>query len=119
MQSAAVAAVAMNFTPSGDRGIVAVHTHAKGVRPVASCCETANCAYDGNMPKAPEPEPELHLKQIIFHENVIAEIHFADGREVVWSGGLAADLRSAVQVAVKRGFLRAQRGSSGPNSIAN
>lgn len=71
------------------------------------------------MAKAPEDEPELRLKQITFHENLIAEIHFADGREVVWNGSLAADLRAAVQVAVKRGFLRAQRGSSGPNSIAN
>ncbi|HVR38452.1 MAG TPA: hypothetical protein VMU84_05100 [Thermoanaerobaculia bacterium] len=55
----------------------------------------------------------------MFHESLMAEIRFADGREVVWSGELAADLRAMVQTAIRRGFARAKRGSSGPNTIAN
>ncbi|HYC90350.1 MAG TPA: hypothetical protein VEO54_14125 [Thermoanaerobaculia bacterium] len=47
------------------------------------------------------------------------EIRFSDGREVVFTGKLAAELRETVQVAVRRGFARKMRGSSGPNSIAN
>jgi hypothetical protein len=59
------------------------------------------------------------IAQITFHETLQAEIRFVDGREVVWSGSLAAELRDAVQTAVMRGFARKRRGSSGPNSIAN
>jgi len=59
------------------------------------------------------------VNRIVFHESLMAEIRFADGREVVWSGELAADLRAMVQTAIRRGFARAKRGSSGPNTIAN
>lgn len=64
-------------------------------------------------------DPNARVAQITFHETQHAEIQFADGREVVWSGALAAELREAVQSAVMRGFARKRRGSSGPNSIAN
>ena len=71
------------------------------------------------MPKAVEEAQETHVQQITFHENHIAELRFADGREVVWSGRLCADLRTAVEIAVKHGFRRAQRGSSGINTVGN
>lgn len=71
------------------------------------------------MPKVGEEPQETHLQQITFHENHIAELRFADGREVVWSGRLCADLRAAVEIAVKHGFRRAQRGSSGINTVGN
>jgi hypothetical protein len=64
-------------------------------------------------------DPNARVVQITFHETQHAEIQFADGREVVWSGSLATELREAVQSAVMRGFARKRRGSSGPNSIAN
>lgn len=64
-------------------------------------------------------EPIAHVVRISFNETLQAEIKFSDGREVVWTGSLAAELRSAVQAAVERGFARKRRGSSGPNSIAN
>jgi hypothetical protein len=68
----------------------------------------------------PETErPEARVAQITFHETLQAEIRFTDGREVVWSGALAAELRAAVQAAVRSGFARKRRGSSGPNSVAN
>jgi len=66
----------------------------------------------------PEP-PDPAVSQITFHETHAVEIKFSDGREVVFSGRLAAELRETVQVAVRRGFARKMRGSSGPNSIAN
>ena len=66
----------------------------------------------------PEP-PDPAVSQITFHETHAVEIKFTDGREVVFSGRLAAELRETVQVAVRRGFARKMRGSSGPNSIAN
>ena len=59
------------------------------------------------------------MTQITFHETLAVEIRFSDGREVVFSGKLAAELRETVQAAVRRGFARTMRGSSGPNSIAN
>jgi hypothetical protein len=66
------------------------------------------------------PEPsDPAVSQITFHETHAVEIKFSDGREVVFSGKLAAELRETVQVAVRRGFARKMRGSSGPNSIAN
>ena len=71
------------------------------------------------MPKLPDDSTEVHLQQITFHESHIAELRFADGREVVWSGRLAADLRAAIEVAVKQGFRRGQRGSSGINTVGN
>lgn len=71
------------------------------------------------MPKAVEETQETHVQQITFHENHIAELRFADGREVVWSGRLCVDLRTAVEIAVKHGFRRAQRGSSGINTVGN
>lgn len=64
-------------------------------------------------------ELNAQIAQVTFHETLQAEIRFADGREVVWSGALATELREAVQAAVMRGFARKRRGSSGPNSIAN
>ena len=64
-------------------------------------------------------EPNARVAQITFHETMQAEIRFVDGREVVWSGALATELREAVQTAVMRGFARKRRGSSGPNSAAN
>jgi hypothetical protein len=67
----------------------------------------------------PSPDASANVVQISFNETLQAEIRFADGREVVWSGALAAELREAVQSAVTRGFARKRRGSSGPNSIAN
>lgn len=59
------------------------------------------------------------VTRVTFNETLQAEIHFSDGREVVWTGQLAADLRAAVQLAVRRGFERRARGSSGPNTVAN
>lgn len=70
------------------------------------------------MPELPETSVP-RVTRILFHENVMAEIRFADGREVVWSGELAADLRAMVQSAIRRGFARAKRGSSSPNTNAN
>jgi hypothetical protein len=64
-------------------------------------------------------EVNARVAQITFHETQQAEIRFADGREVVWSGALAMELLEAAQSAVMRGFARKRRGSSGPNSIAN
>jgi len=64
-------------------------------------------------------DPNARVAQITFYETQQAEIRFVDGREVVWSGALATELRDAVQSAVMRGFARKRRGSSGPNSIAN
>lgn len=64
-------------------------------------------------------ELNAQIAHVTFHETQQAEIRFADGREVVWSGPLATELREAVQAAVMRGFARKRRGSSGPNSIAN
>ena len=64
-------------------------------------------------------DPEARVAQITFHETLQAEIRFADGREVVWSGALAAELRAAVDMAVRHGFARKRRGSSGPNTVAN
>jgi hypothetical protein len=66
----------------------------------------------------PEP-PDPSVSQITFHETNAVEIRFSDGREVVFTGKLAAELRETVQVAVRRGFAKKMRGSSGPNSIAN
>lgn len=65
------------------------------------------------------PDSNARVAQIRFNETLQVEIRFTDGREVVWSGALAAELREAVQTAVLRGFARNARGSSGPNSIAN
>ena len=67
----------------------------------------------------PSADPSARVVEISFNETLQVEIRFADGREVVWSGALAAELREAVQSAVARGFARKRRGSSGPNSIAN
>jgi len=64
-------------------------------------------------------DPNARVAQITFYDTQQAEIRFADGREVVWSGALATELREAMQSAVMRGFARKRRGSSGPNSIAN
>ena len=58
------------------------------------------------------------VAQLIFHETASVEIRFTDGREVVWTGKLAAELRQAVQIAVEHGFARKMRGMSGPNSTA-
>jgi hypothetical protein len=71
------------------------------------------------MPNPLDVPAETHLQQITFHENHIAELRFADGREVVWSGRLCMELRAAVEVAIKHGFRRAQRGSSGINTVGN
>ena len=66
-----------------------------------------------------KPEPiEPAVAQITFHESVAVEIRFTDGREVVFNGKMAAELRETVQAAVRRGFSRKMRGSSGPNSAA-
>lgn len=59
------------------------------------------------------------VAQLIFHETAQVEIRFTDGREVVWTGKLAAELRQAVQIAVEHGFARKMRGMSGPNSAAS
>jgi hypothetical protein len=66
----------------------------------------------------PEP-PEARVAQVKFHETLHVEIRFTDGREVVFNGALAAELREAVEAAVRRGFAQKRRGSSGPNSVAN
>lgn len=66
----------------------------------------------------PDP-PEPSVAQVTFHETLTVEIRFTDGREVVFTGKLAAELRETVHAAVRRGFARKMRGSSGPNSIAN
>ena len=68
---------------------------------------------------ASTPDPNARVAQVVFHENAVAEIRFADGREVVFNGALAVELREAMQAAVMRGFARKRRGSSGPNSSAN
>lgn len=68
-----------------------------------------------SIPDAEEPT----VSQITFHEPLAVEIRFVDGREVVFTGKLAAELRETVHAAVRRGFARKMRGSSGPNSIAN
>ena len=73
--------------------------------------------YDPRMP-IPE-DPDLSVSQITFHETLAVEIRFTDGREVVFTGRLAAELRETVQLAVRRGFARKMHGSSGPNSVAN
>lgn len=78
-----------------------------------------DCRNMPSMPKALEEPHEAHVQKITFHENHIAELRFADGREVVWSGRLCADLRSVIENAVKQGFRRAQRGSSGINTVGN
>jgi len=70
------------------------------------------------MPKANDPN-EPRVSRITFNETFQAEIRFSDGREVVWTGQLAADLRAAVQLAVRRGFEYRKPGSSGPNTAAN
>ncbi len=67
----------------------------------------------------PTSDPAARVVNITFNETLQAEIRFADGSEVVWTGSLAVELREAVQTAVLRGFARKRRGSSGPNSIAN
>jgi hypothetical protein len=64
-------------------------------------------------------QPEARVAQVKFHETLQVEIRFTDGREVVFTGTLAAELREAVEAAVRRGFARKRRGSSGPNSVAN
>ena len=64
-------------------------------------------------------QPEARVAQVKFHETLQVEIRFTDGREVVFTGALAAELREAVEAAVRRGFARKRRGSSGPNSVAN
>ncbi len=64
-------------------------------------------------------DPAARVVRVSFNETLQAEIQLSDGSEVVWTGSLAAELRSAVQQAVERGFARKRRGSSGPNSIAN
>jgi hypothetical protein len=66
----------------------------------------------------PEP-PEARVERVKFHETLQVEIRFTDGREVVFTGVLAAELREAVEAAVRRGFARKRRGSSGPNTVAN
>lgn len=63
--------------------------------------------------------PEARVAQVTFHETMQVEIRFTDGREVVFSGVMATDLREAVEAAVRRGFARKLRGSSGPNTVAN
>jgi hypothetical protein len=73
----------------------------------------------GYHPAMPISDPTAHVVSLHFNETLQAEIRFADGTEVVWTGSLAAELREAVQVCVLRGFARKRRGSSGPNSIAN
>lgn len=62
---------------------------------------------------------EARVSEITFNETLQAVIRFSDGREVVWTGQLAAELRAGVQLAVRRGFERRARGMSGPNTIAN
>jgi hypothetical protein len=62
---------------------------------------------------------EARVAEVTFNETLQAVIRFSDGREVVWTGQLAAELRAAVQLAVRRGFERRTRGSSGPNTAAN
>lgn len=62
---------------------------------------------------------EPRVSRVTFNETLQAEIEFSDGREVVWTGQLAAELRNAVQLAVRRGFEYRRRGSSGPNTAAN
>jgi hypothetical protein len=64
-------------------------------------------------------QPEARVAQVKIHETLQVEIRFTDGREVVFTGALAAELREAVEAAVRRGFARKRRGSSGPNSVAN
>ena len=59
-----------------------------------------------------ELDPDARVVQVLFHETAQVEIRFADGREVVWSGAMAAELREAVELAVRRGFARR-------NSVAN
>lgn len=67
----------------------------------------------------PNNPNEPRVTRVTFNETLQAEIRFSDGREVVWTGQLAVDLRNAVQMAVRRGFERRKRGSSGPNTAAN
>jgi hypothetical protein len=66
-----------------------------------------------------EDSTEARVARVTFNETLQAEILFSDGREVVWTGQLAVDLRNAVQMAVRRGFEHKKRGSSGPNTSAN
>jgi hypothetical protein len=67
----------------------------------------------------PDPDSLARVVRVSFNETLQAEIRLSDGSEVVWTGSLAAELRTAVQAAVERGFARKRRGSSGPNTIAN
>ncbi|MEO8379667.1 MAG: hypothetical protein ABI779_08380 [Acidobacteriota bacterium] len=62
--------------------------------------------------------PEPTVAQMTFHEPLSVEIRFTDGREIVFNGKMAAEVRETVQAAVRRGFARRMRGSSGPNSAA-
>ena len=73
--------------------------------------------YDAQQMFKPEPS-EPTVAQMTFHEPLAVEIRFTDGREIVFSGKMAAELRETVQAAVRRGFARKMRGSSGPNSAA-
>jgi hypothetical protein len=100
-------------------------THVRNYASGPSCVQFPGTAqirrhcYDvGLMLKINDPS-ETRVTRVTFNETLQAEIGFADGREVVWTGQLAAELRAAVQLAVRRGFERRARGSSGPNSIAN
>ena len=58
-----------------------------------------------------ESDPDARVAQVLFHETAQVEIRFADGRELVWSGNVAAELREAVDLAVRRGLAR-QRSSA-------
>jgi hypothetical protein len=62
---------------------------------------------------------DARVSHVIFNETHQVEIRFSDGREVIWTGAMAAELRATVQAAVKRGFDRRRRGMSGPNTAAN
>ena len=67
----------------------------------------------------PNPADEPRVSRITFNETLQVEIRFVDGREVVWTGQPAADLRAVVQSFVRRGFDQRKRGMSGPNSVSN
>lgn len=59
------------------------------------------------------PGFEPRVKHVSFTETLQAEIRFDDGREVVLSGELAAELRDAVQRAIRAGIASAKSSRTG------
>ena len=65
------------------------------------------------MPKTSFPpfgfDFEPRVNGVTFTETLQAVIQFEDGRQIVWTGELAVQLRDAVQGAVREGIANAKR----------